>query len=137
MTTIAHEWVDDQSAFERILITGNTIRETNAAGVALFSVEADVSDNIISDVAFDATVGLGEGVIFVLGADVDVQGNTIERCANNGVFFSEAVTGSIDGNTLRQNGNFGVFEFCGEVADVTLGENTFEDNGSGESQVCD
>lgn len=127
----------DPSTFERSLITDNTISETRAAGIALFTVEADVSNNIISDVAFDPTVGLGEGVAFVLGADVNVQGNTIERCANNGILFSEAVTGRIDGNTLRQNGNFGIFEFCGEVTDVTLGENTFEDNTSGEAQVCE
>lgn len=127
----------DASTFERSLITGNTISETRAVGVALFTVEADVSDNVISDVAFDTTVGLGEGVVFALSADVNVQGNTMERCANNGILFSEAVTGNIDGNTLRQNGNFGIFEFCGEIADVTLGDNTFEDNASGETQVCE
>ncbi len=129
--------VVDPADFERTNITGNTITDVRAGGVVVFNAQANIADNTIENVAVDLGVGLGDGVVFAVGANAEVSGNTITGCANNGVLFSEGASGNIDNNVLRDNGQFGILEFCGELNDVELGENTFENNGQGDTRLCE
>lgn len=121
----------------RSRIVDNTLVETTVAGVAVFTTTADVEGNQIADTRFDPSVGLGDGVVFALGADVNVRGNTVENNTGNGISFDSS-TGVVEGNVVRGNLQYGVVDFCTEVdSGVTVGENTYADNNLGDVRLCD
>jgi nitrous oxidase accessory protein NosD len=122
---------------ERARVRGNTISRTRLAGVVVFGAQADVEDNQISAVALSPEDGLGDGVVFALGAEVAVRGNTISGCGANGVLYATGASGVIEGNELRDNAQFGVYEFCDEPNEVTVGPNTYSNNRLGEVQACE
>ena len=120
----------------RTIIKDNTISAPVVGGVVVFSTTADVEGNTIRDVAFDASVGLGDGVVFAIGADVNALDNVIEDCAGNGISFDSS-SGRVERNTLRRNTRFGVVDFCAGDSEVTVGDNTYEDNRLGDASLCE
>ncbi len=122
----------------RTVITSNTIEEPVGVGIGVFSAAADITDNVISGVRLNAVDALGDGILFAVGADAILTGNTVEGCVHSGVIFTEAARGRIEGNTLRDNGLFGILEFCGgEPSEVEVGPNVFEGNNQGEASLCE
>lgn len=120
-------------------VRGCTIEQASAAGVFVSEGRATVDGNVITGTRLLASEGLGEGVVFGLGASVDVLDNTIEQSAGAGVTFFSGASGTVDGNRLTGNRGRGIQEYCiDEVASpvVVGGSNVFADNALGDVERC-
>jgi len=124
----------------RSSILNNSIEGAHAGGIVVLNAPAELIGNHIQDTSFQAAFALGEGIAFGMGADVIIEDNTIITSERSGVLFMDGATGSITNNYIGSNGRYGVLEFCfpgSEANDVILGENTFETNAYGPTQVCE
>ena len=121
---------------ERVSIKNNVISDVKAVGISVFTANADIEDNTVERVRFDNEVGLGEGVLLALQANVVVRGNTIRSNAANGILFDGAF-GVIEGNNISGHVQYGIRQYCTDDSEMTIGENLFEDNSQGDLRLCD
>lgn len=123
----------------RVEIAENTIQNVNKVGILAFNQEINVRNNQISGVLFDAGEGLGDGIVFGMNTDANVQGNTISGSGANGIVYLDGARGIVEDNTLSENRQYGIREFCitPEATNaVALNRNIFDNNGQGEARSC-
>lgn len=118
-----------------IAVTGNSVSGAIGAGIAAFTVDVTIDDNIVVDSQVSFEDGLGEGIILASNVTASVTNNEIRGSGYNGIRFADGVSGTIEGNTISGSGLSDIHEDCGafEPNDVTIGENALE----GEISVCD
>lgn len=132
--------VDPRTGGDRLRVVDNAIAASTAAGVVVFGTGALVEGNTISDTAFDASDGLGDGLVVGLGADVEIVDNTIERSGANGLLAVDGVTGRVAGNRFVDNAGYGVREFCTDPSarvELAYEANTYRGNLAGETWTCE
>lgn len=80
----------------RVAIHGCTIRRSTARGVNLLRCGGRFAENVIEDVR-DA------GYFSLDGLGVDIDGNKVRRCGDNGVLVWTTAAGRFEGSRIRNN----------------------------------
>jgi parallel beta-helix repeat protein len=118
-------------------ISTNTIEQATSTGVIVLAAEAQVLSNTITGTAYELADSLGDGVAFGQGANVTVQGNTLNDNARNGVVFMDGAQGTITDNVATGNSGYGILELCvGAANAVVVGDNVLDGNSLGPSSLC-
>lgn len=90
----------------RLSIHGCTIRRSAARGVNLLRCGGRFAQNIIEDV-HDA------GYVSLDGLGVDIDGNKVRECGDNGVQIWTTADGQFDGSRIRNNQIFDIHNLSG------------------------
>jgi hypothetical protein len=117
----------------------NVVSGNAGAGISLQQLQASkpvkIIDNVVGQTGDLAGWKGGDGVQVIVSHGtsfaVTVKGNRIQASKRHGVLL-DGVSGSVDSNQVTHNGGYGLY--LQQAPKVTVGTNTFGNNGQGKLQ---
>lgn len=124
---------------ETVVLQNNVVRSALGAGVFVADAAVRVEGNEISSTRYAALDGLGDGIVFGSGSNVELTSNVVVDSSQHGITVFGAAVGTVTRNTVTASGGWGLIEYCldGEASpSLVLSDNTFDANTLGASSRC-